>query len=154
MKVYKTISFFFGMLLFSSIVQGQTIYKKYMRPTSSFQIDTVFNITRNEFTGSNQTNRLWLNTLNSQYVDTTKNKINAAAIPAYIPIKKNALTNPYSIPNQIIGALVPYGYYFPNTQNGSTTYYPVNKVYRTIPYGSSPYNVHAPGSPYYMLPKF
>jgi carbohydrate-binding DOMON domain-containing protein len=154
MKVYTTIGLLFGMLLFSSIAQGQDTYKKYMCPNAPFQIDTVLNIASNGFTSSSQTNHIWLNSLNSAYIDSKKNNINAATIPAHVPLNKNSLLNPYSAANQIIGALVPFGSYYPNPQHGQITYYPLNKSYQALPYGYPPYNVKAIASPYYMLPKF
>lgn len=154
MKVYTNICFFFALLLFTSVAQGQSMYKTYTHPKSPFQIDTVFKSASKGFSGSSQTNHLWLTTLNSQYIDTTKNKLNAAAVPAYVPIKKNALTNPYSPLNQVIGAMLPYGSYFQPTQYGQTSYKSDNRPYPIAPYGHTPYNLKASVVPYYMLPKF
>jgi hypothetical protein len=154
MKIYINFSVLMGLLLFASISQGQDAYKKYIRSNSTFKLDTFFRYDSNGFTDSNQTNHIWLNILNSQYADTAKNKLNASAVPAYMPIKKNALTNPYSPVNQFIAAVLPYGSYFQSTQYGQTSYKYENRPYPIAPYGHTPYNLKASLLPYYMLPKF
>lgn len=153
MKVYTNIGVIVGMLLFSSIAQGQSSYNRYTQPKYPFQLDTAFNFTSTRFRSNVTTNHLWLTTLNSQYIDTTKNKINPAAIPVYVPLKKNSLSNPNSAINQIIGATVPYAC-FPYTHYGLTAYDPANRQYTALPYGYSPYTLRAPGSPYFLSTKF
>lgn len=153
MKVYTNIGVIVGMLLFASIVQGQSSYKRYTQSKYLFQLDTTFHSPNKGFISNSSPNHLWLTTLNSQYMDTTKNKINVAAVPAYAPLNKNSLSNPNSAVNQIISATVPYAY-FPYTHYGLTTYDPANRQYNALPYGYSPYNLKAPGSPYFMSPKF
>ena len=152
MKVYTNIYILFGMLFLASIAQGQITYKKYIHTRSQLQLNTAFIPVSNGFISSSKTNHIFLNTLNSQFVDTTKNKINAFSIPTYTPIKKNALTNPSSAVNQFIGAMLPCGYYFPSTLYGLNTYGSYKRTSLGVPY-SSPYNIKA-GSPYYILPKF
>lgn len=157
MKAYTNICVFFGMLLFSSIAQGQITYKTYMQPKSPYQIDTVFNPASKGFTGIGQKNHLWLAALNSQYVDTTKNKINAFAIPAFQPVQKNSLLNPGSTVNQVISTMLPYGYYFPAPATYTPgAYTPPSRLYQGLPYGYSPYTTRTIGAPYYnyILPKF
>ena len=92
-----------------------------MFPQNSFYIYSTSTPINNGFIQSRQTNYVWLNVLNNEYFDTSK-KINPSAIPMYAPIKRNALTNPYSVLNQFIGALIPYGYYFPANQYEVLTY--------------------------------
>ncbi|ABG60366.1 hypothetical protein CHU_3126 [Cytophaga hutchinsonii ATCC 33406] len=149
--IYLNNIVFFILLLLPDMAQGQIMYRKYMRPP--FQADTSFNTNIRMFASNSITNHVWLTALNAQYTDTTKNKINPSAIPAYVPINKNSLLNPYSVPNQIIGALIPYGSYSPASLY-PPAYYPVNKSYPLIPYGYSPYSIKASSSPHYILPQF
>lgn len=152
MKEYRKISFLIVLSLVSVVSFGQTPSQSYLYKTAPFNIDTIFKPVMHGTPSSK--NYVWLNTLNGQYIDTTKNKINASAIPAYVPIKKNALTNPYSGVNQFIGAMLPYGYYFPPTQYGQTSYKSENRPYPIAPYGHTPYNLKASVIPYYILPKY
>ena len=112
MNVYKNSCFFFGILIVSNMVYAQNASKTYFHPAASLNIDTIFTPLSKGFISN--TNHIWLNTLNSQYVDTTKNQMSSATVPAYVPIKKSSLLNPYSPANQILSAMLPYGYYFPS----------------------------------------
>jgi len=152
MNVYKNICFFFGMMVVANTAYSQKASKTYFHPAASLNIDTIFIPASNGFISN--TNYVWLNTLNSQYVDTSKNQVNSATVPAYVPIKKSSLLNPYSPANQIICAMLPYGYYFPSTQYGRTAYDIANKPYLTVPYGYSPYHIKATVTPHYKVPKF
>jgi hypothetical protein len=156
MKVYTNICVFFGMLLFASIVEGQTTtYKTYTHPKSPFQIDTVFNSASKGFVIASPASHLWLTNLNSQYVDTTKNKMNAFAVPEYREIKNRGLFGPRNVKKQMNAGL----YYHPNffhtiPQYGRGPYNPTFQPYASLPYGYSSYMIKASGSPYYILPKF
>jgi hypothetical protein len=100
------------MLLFSSIAHGQTSYKTYVHPKSPFQLDTVFRPASNGFIGSSQTNHIWLTTLNSQYIDTTINKMNAFAVPEYREIKNRGLFGPHNVKKQMNAGLYYHPYFF------------------------------------------
>lgn len=154
MKVYTNICIIFGMLLFTSIAQGQSIYKTYTHPKYPFQIDTVFKSASKGFSGSSQTNHLWLTTLNGQYVDTTKNKMNAFAVPEYHEIKNRGLFGPRNVKKQMEAGLYYHPYFFRTMPYARYSYDPINKPYSDLPYGYSSFSNKAPGSPYYILPKF
>ena len=141
------------MLHFSSITQGQTSYKTYMHPKNLYQLDTLFNPASKEFISSN-TNHIWLNTLNSQYVDTTKNKMNPFAIPAYHEIKNRGLFGPHHIKKQMNAGLYYHPHFFPTIPYGMGPYNPTSQPYSALPYGYSSFSLKASGSPYYILPKF
>ena len=154
MKVYTNTCIFFGMLLFSSIAQGQITYKTYAHPKYPFQIDTVFNSASKGFTGSSPTNHLWLTSLNGQYIDTTKNKMNAFAIPAYHEIKNRGLFAPRHVMKQMNAGLYYHPYFFRPNPYGMGSYNPTLQPYSALPYGYSSFSIKASGSPYYILPKF
>ncbi|HSY62638.1 MAG TPA: hypothetical protein VK796_12225 [Cytophaga sp.] len=155
MKVYTNICIFFGMLLFSSIAQGQITYKTYAHPKCPFQIDTAFNPVSQNFSIISPMNHLWLTNSNSQYMDMTKNRINVFAVPEYREIKNRGLFGPRNVQKQMNAGL----YYHPSffqtiPQYGIGAYNPTFQPYTSLPYGYSSYTIKASGSPYYILPKF
>lgn len=154
MKYIRNFCFFLTLFFAYSIANCQTASKDYLKPAVRFHADSIFTPINLVMMGYTSTTHVYLTTLNNRYVDTPGNIINASAVPAYVPINKNALTNPYSPLNQMIGAMLPYDSYFQPTQYGQTSYKSENRPYSIAPYGHTPYNVKASIMPYYMLPKF
>lgn len=142
------------MLVVSSMVHAQKTSKTYFHPTAPLNIDTIFVPVSKGFV--NNTNHIWLNTLNSQYVDTIRNQVNPVAIPVYREIKNTSLFGPHNVIKQMTAGL----YYRPNfsqtSSNGKgwTSGAPMFQPYSPMPYGYSSYTIKATASPYFILPKF
>ncbi|WP_018344522.1 hypothetical protein [Cytophaga aurantiaca] len=156
MKDLRNFCFFLTLFFTYTIAHGQTSPKNYLKPaTATFHADSIFTpLSLGMIRYYMPSTHVWLTSLNSHYIDTTKNHINPVAVPAYHEIKNKGLFGPHHVKKQMEAGLYYHPYFFRSMPYGRSAYDPINKPYENLPYGYSPFSIKASGSPYFILPKF
>jgi hypothetical protein len=156
MKNLRLFYIFTTLLFVTFYANGQIISTDLLNASTSLQIDSIFTPIHFGMNHNCHSNHIWLASINNSYVDTTKNHINAAAVPAFYEIKNKGLFGPHHVKKQMEAGMYYHPLFFRTmpSVNSTGVYNPVNKTYEALPYGYSYYTIKATASPYFILPKY